>query len=78
MKALLIFNLNNEDDRHDYELTRQASSMSIVLSEIDNYLRGITKYGFLDKRELMKDELELANAIRDKLHELAVEMKVEL
>jgi len=42
MKAKLEFNL--PDDEHEFKMAIQGASMHSVLWEMDQWLRGITKY----------------------------------
>ena len=61
MKATLTFDLTDPEDDASYKLMNQASEMSMVLWEFDQYLRTQLKY------TEVPDDLETA---RDKLWEM--------
>ena len=44
MKAILEFNLDNEDDLNSYNLCNNASKMHHLLWEFDQKLRGMCKH----------------------------------
>lgn len=71
-KATLTFNLPEERD--EFNTANKAVDMSIVLSEFDNYLRGILKYG--SERYKTKKELLVVEELRTKLNELRTEYEV--
>lgn len=65
-KVTLQFNLPEE--KQDAEVAQKAWDLVIVLSEMDNYLRAINKYGHEDFKD--PSSCEAAQKIRDKLWEL--------
>lgn len=71
-KATLTFNLPEERD--EYKTVMKAADMSIVLSEYDNFLRGILKYG--SERYKTDEELLVVEELRTKLNELRTEYEV--
>ena len=64
MKATLSFNLPEE--REEFELAQQGSSCSIVLFDLDQFLRNKIKY-----ENLTELEEKIYQELRDKLHEFA-------
>lgn len=44
MKAILEFNLDNEDDLNSYNLCNNASKMHLLLWEFDQKLRSMCKH----------------------------------
>ena len=66
MKATLEFNL--PDDNQDFELATKASKLYCTLWEMDQWLRGETKY---------KDNEQL-DQVRDKLRELMAGNGIDL
>jgi hypothetical protein len=64
MRATLNFNLPEE--REEFELAQHGSAYSIVLSDLDNFLRNALKYG-----NLTELEDKIYDDLRNKLHELA-------
>jgi hypothetical protein len=64
MKAILEFNLPEEDE--EYRHAVHGIDYSIVIDEIDNYLRGQLKYNCDNLSEEVQAALQL---VRDKLWE---------
>jgi len=73
MKAILEFNLDESVDQAAHMRAIKATDMAVVLWDMDQYLRGLIKYGELD--EPVYKALEEA---RDKLHQLMNERVVDL
>ena len=73
MKATLEFNLDEPVDEAAHMRAIKATDMTMVLWDMDQYLRGLIKYGELD--ESADKALEEA---RDKLHQLMSERVVDL
>jgi hypothetical protein len=63
MKAILKFDLNEQDDILAHKRCVKSLDMAIALWEVDQYLRGESKY---------KDN-EIAYEIREKLYEIMEE-----
>jgi hypothetical protein len=73
MKAILEFNL--PDDDQEYDLANNALNFWRVLYELDQELRAKTKYA---PDDLPQDKYDAYQEIRDKLHELMRESHVDL
>lgn len=73
MKAILEFNLDEPVDEAAHMRAIKATDMAVVLWDMDQYLRGLIKYGELD--ESVDKALQEA---RDKLHQLMNERVVDL
>jgi len=73
MRAVLEFNLDEPVDQAAHMRAIKATDMAVVLWDMDQYLRGLIKYGELD--ESADKALEEA---RDKLHQLMSERVVDL
>jgi hypothetical protein len=58
--AILIFDLNNETDRYDYECAIKATETQIAIGELYNDLRKIWKY-----EELNETQAALIERVRD-------------
>lgn len=71
MKAILEFNLPEESN--EFELAQKGIDYSIILSELDNWLRNKLKY-----EELSEEEYTIYEGVRNKLLELAGERTVSL
>jgi len=48
MKAILEFNLDDNDDQMAHLRAIKATDMAVVLWEMDEYLRGQIKHGLID------------------------------
>lgn len=73
MKAVLEFNLPEEQEEFDY--ATKGALYSIVLFELDQYLRTKTKY---ESDSLTEGQYEVYESIRNKLRELAEERGVNI
>ncbi len=73
MKATLEFNLDEPVDEAAHMRAIKATDMAVVLWDMDQYLRGLIKYGELDGP--VDEALQEA---RDKLHQLMSERVVDL
>lgn len=71
-KATLEFNLPEERD--EFKTATKAIDLSIVITEYDNYLRAILKYG--SERYKTDEELLVVEELRAKLNELRTEYEV--
>jgi len=68
MKGILEFNLDEEHD--DFELAANARQLAIILTDLDNYLRAINKYGSEEDVFESKEAKQAAQAVRDELNRL--------
>ena len=73
MKAILEFNLDDGDDRQAHLRAIKALDMSIALWDMDQYLRGLIKYGELD--DITYKALQ---DTRDKLREIMDDRGINL
>lgn len=64
-KAILEFNLPEE--REEYEMAVKGVDYHIALSDFDNHLRAIVKYG---DSEYTDEQQAFAQVLRDKLWEI--------
>jgi len=62
MKAILEFNL--PDDNYQFKKATQGADLSVIISSLDNVLRGYLKYG-----HPFKNADEALESIRANLHE---------
>ena len=73
MEAILKFDLNDPDDRHEFARASRATALCSTLWDLDQYLRGRTKY-YQDDKDKSKDYNEGMYAAfdeaRDKLYEI--------
>ena len=75
MKAILEFDLNQEDDDVAHKRAVKALDLCIVLWDIDQYLRSQTKYAPDDMPEEVYNALDKA---REKFYEIMNERNVSL
>jgi hypothetical protein len=59
MKAIIEFDLNNQDDLHSYNLCNNASNLHSCLHEFDKKLRSMYKYEGKDIAEEFRDLLHI-------------------
>lgn len=71
MKAILEFNL--PEDNWEHESAVSAANMRLALCDLDMYCRTLVKYG-----DLTPEQEEVAQKIRDHLHELIAERSIPL
>jgi hypothetical protein len=71
MKAILKFNLPEEQE--EFELASNAVKYSIVLSDIDNYLRSKIKYG-----DLAEGEYKIYQEVREQLWQHIQDQNIQL
>lgn len=68
MKAQFTFDLDKPEERELFTLMQKAMEMSIVLEDIDDYMRKILKY-----EEPSEDGYAMCERIRKELRELREE-----
>lgn len=51
MKSFFTFNMNNEDDKHDFLLMSNTTNMYLVLTDIKNFLRNKLKHEALTEEK---------------------------
>lgn len=73
MKAILEFDLDEGQDKTAHLRCVKAVNMAIALWDMDQYLRGLIKYGELD--DVVYKTLE---ETRDKLREIMSENSIDL
>ena len=73
MKAILEFNL--PEDRVDFELASESSKMYSVLWNMDQWLRGQTKYA---PDSMSEEKYKAFDECREQLHEFLNEHYINL
>jgi|SanBayMetagenome_1026888.scaffolds.fasta_scaffold71240_1 hypothetical protein len=68
MKAIIEFDLNDQDDLHSYNLCNNAANLHTCLWQFDQKLRSMYKY----------EGVEGASIYRDLLHEYLKEYNIKL
>jgi len=70
VEAVLKFNLDEEDDKHEFKLASHGKDLALALWDLDNNLRSRIKYS--DKEE------HTLQTVRNKLHEILDSYDVNL
>ncbi len=73
MKAILKFDLTDQDDMNDYLIYSQAKKQYFFINEFSDYLRSLCKYG-----QLPEKRLELVEEIRKHFHEIMESNDVDI
>lgn len=73
MKATFTFKLPEEQD--EFELMQKAQSLSIILTELDGFLRSAIKY---PSDRLSDEQIEVYQNVRDRLFELASDYEIKI
>lgn len=75
-KIILEFDSNEEKD--DARVALDGYKWRGVIWDLDQKLREITKYGYIDKKEATEEERELADKLRTTLREILEEWNLNL
>lgn len=75
-KIILEFDSNEEKD--DARVALDGYRWRGVIWDLDQKLREITKYGYVDKKEATDEERELADKLRTTLREILEEWNLNL
>ena len=73
-KAILEFDLNDEDDKNAYQRVNKALDMALVLWDFDQYLRSQLKYN----ENLTSEAYDALEKTRERLNDLMQEHNVDL
>jgi len=74
-KATLEYNLNEPEDLEEFELANNARKYSLVLWELDQYLRNFVKYPSDKEDPILTDTMA---KVRDELWRLLNEHNLDL
>lgn len=75
MKAILKFDMSDEDDKYDFDIMYNAHKYKSILSDLDNHLRDITKY---NNNNLSSGKIKIYQEIRDYITDLCLEENVDI
>jgi len=75
-KIILEFDSNEEKD--EARVALDGYKWRGVVWDLDQKLREITKYGYVDKKEATEEEQELADKLRTTLREILEEWNLNL
>ena len=75
-KVILEFDSVEEQD--DINMALNGYKYSVILHQLDNDLRSITKYGVYRNREATEQEIELAQELRDSIQSYLSEYNLSI
>jgi len=73
MKAVLKFDMSDEEDKYNFDVIYNARKYKSILWELNSYLRDEIKYN-----NLPKDKEKIYQEIRDYLNDLCLEENIDL
>ena len=74
----IILEFDSEEERDEARTALDAYKWKGAVWDLDQKLREITKYGYIDKREATDQERDLADKLREKLREILEEYNLNL
>ena len=74
----IILEFDSEEERDDARTALDAYKWKGAVWDLDQKLREITKYGYVDKKEATDEERELAEKLRTTLREILEEWNLNL
>ena len=74
----VTFELDSVEEQDDINMALNGYKYSVILHQLDNDLRGITKYGVYKNREATSEEIELAQHLRDSIYSYLSDYNVSL
>ena len=63
----VTFEFDSVEEQDDINMALNGYKYSVILHQLDNDLRGITKYGVYKNRDATEQELDLAQDLRDSI-----------
>jgi len=75
-KVTLEFDSVEEQD--DINMALNGYKYSVILHQLDNDLRSITKHGVYRNREATSEEIDLAQELRDSIYSYLSEFNISL
>jgi hypothetical protein len=74
----IILEFDSEEERDDARAALDGYKWKGAVWDLDQKLREITKYGFVDKKEATEEERELAEKLRKDLREILEDYNLNL
>ena len=74
----VTFEFDSVEEQDDINMALNGYKYSVILHQLDNDLRGITKYGVYKNREATSEEIELAQHLRDSIYSYLSEYNLSL
>ena len=76
-KVNITYDMDEEQDKHDFKHAIKATDMNIALYDIAAELRAVCKHGLLKGRELTEGELEVAEHFKSHFWEIMNEYNLD-
>ena len=74
----VIIEFDSVEEQDDINMALNGYKYSVILHQLDNDLRGITKYGVHKNREATSEEMDLAQELRDSIQSYLSEFNLSL
>ena len=74
----VIIEFDSVEEQDDINMALNGYKYSLILHQLDNDLRGITKYGVYKNRDATEQELDLAQDLRDSIHSYLSEYNISI
>lgn len=74
----VTFEFDSVEEQDDINMALNGYKYSVILHQLDNDLRSITKHGVYRNREATSEEIDLAQEFRDSIQSYLSEFNVSL
>ena len=74
----VIIEFDSVEEQDDINMALNGYKYSVILHQLDNDLRSITKHGVYKNREATEQEIELAQDLRDSIRSYLSEFNLSL
>jgi len=74
----VIIEFDSVEEQDDINMALNGYKYSVILHQLDNDLRGITKHGVYKNIEATEQEIELAQELRDSIQSYLSEFNLSL
>ena len=76
--AKVIIEFDSVEEQDDINMALNGYKYSVILHQLDNDLRSITKYGGYKNRESTEQEIDLAQELRDSIQSYLSEFNLSI
>lgn len=74
----VIIEFDSVEEQDEINMALNGYKYSVILHQLDNDLRGITKYGVYKNRDATEQELDLAQDLRDSIQSYLSEFNISI
>lgn len=74
----VIIEFDSVEEQDDINMALNGYKYSVILHQLDNDLRSITKYGVYKNRDATEQEMDLAQDLRDSIQSYLSEFNLSL